>query len=281
MSWNSIESSRHLRRRSSMSVRTPVSVLMRASLSSASSSSESSSHDTSFGASSDTSCESSPTKKDRLQRRHLNKLALYLPKPLKPVAASPIRLLSTLAGSISILFLCLTILSSHFNSFSLPLAVSPLSAVVLPNPFPTHAPPYSEKVGKREAQSPLVPVVELQESPGAASDNLPETEQPQNREDTPIQQFNTKTPSKEVNECGIQGCKACGSRGCDPEGYTKGADTLASGQPKSMFRGVCSLRSCAAAYSHLYQKTYSVIISISPSAVSLILRIQGCCLSHS
>ena len=70
--------------------------------------------------------------RQKKQRRILNRLAIYLPKPLKPIASSPARLFGTLVvGSVVLLF-CFSALSSKDA------AASTGRPAYLPNPAKVH-----------------------------------------------------------------------------------------------------------------------------------------------
>lgn len=70
--------------------------------------------------------------RQKKRRRFLNKLAIYLPKPLKPIASSPARLLGTLVvGSVVLLFCISALLSKDATS-------STGRPAYLPNPAKVH-----------------------------------------------------------------------------------------------------------------------------------------------
>ena len=62
----------------------------------------------------------------------MNKLAIYLPRPLKPLASSPARLFGTLAAGIVITLLCISVLSLHDASDA-------KRPAYLPDPAKVHA----------------------------------------------------------------------------------------------------------------------------------------------
>ena len=231
-----------------------ASVLMRTTLSasSTSSSSEAGSDDPLVGVAagardrdrlgSESSSSSASAKVSRQHRRYLNRLALYLPRPLKPIAHSSARLIFTLAGSLTVfLLLFFSLFSSTIISQSSLTPLQPSQDVRPSNGIPTSTPVLLDRI-KRQGQYPLaqsdsdsdgIPI--KRENSLVKEDNsnpkVLDNHETDNGIRSPESIIPKTTPAKTEDN------QVCGLRGCDPEGYVKGAETFASIGAMPMFRG--------------------------------------------
>lgn len=188
--------------------------------------------------------------RQKKQRRLLNKLAIYLPRPLKPLASSYSRLVGTMAAGGLVLFLCVSALSST------PHGEMPGKTAYLPDGAKVHD-LYRRATGREPPAfiASLIPGSSApesgpkQEAKGLEMADDQETQTSQSEEMDKLradfakvqadlaEMQKQKMQTESSDGCDAKGCNVCGSRGCDPEGYLKGSEALLSKEPRAHFRG--------------------------------------------
>lgn len=200
--------------------------------------------------------------RQKKQRRLLNKLAIYLPKPLKPLAASSARLLGTLAAGSVLIILCLSAFSATDDTN--------VAKHYLPDSTRVHdlyrsatgrEPPsfIASFISPRQGVASEAILSSLHrrdqqhfETPRPVDDEVSEDLLPQAAESEELSNLREELAKVQANlddlrlekkrtelsdKCGSRGCNTCGNRGCDPEGYLRSKDVLRSGEAQPTFRG--------------------------------------------
>lgn len=181
------------------------------------------------------------TRRQREQRRLLNRLAVYLPKPLRPIASSPARFITALALSllsISLVLFAFSSSSTHPHALSL-FSSSSSSGAFFPAVFRSSVredglPRIVDAV--RELDKPAQPHPEH-----AHRQDLPDTHQPVKRataEDQIVLHDLPPNPrDKEDSPTSSRSGHRASKQSCSPDGYIRGIDAFKDTEPKVHFKG--------------------------------------------
>lgn len=189
---------------------------------------------------------------EKQQRLWLNRLVLLLPGPLKPLARSVTRLIVSVAVLLFALLLFTYCFSDSYEipPMRIPSPPYPFSAAgttatlasSIATPAPTSIPHQSNHdLSKRDqvildGLQPLAATIDVGTSLSANETQV----------DPAVLAYNESVVvnlTRQVDTCNdnlerMRNAEPiCGSRGCDPEGYLKGYETLTSHIPKGHFRG--------------------------------------------
>jgi hypothetical protein len=191
----------------------------------------------------------------RQQRRLLNRLAVYLPKPLRSIVSSPGRLLATLIVACLFFILSFSILSSHPDSLLIPSVVS--SASLLPLSYFNRSPRGFNVLDQPHAAAPpslpkppptLKHLEELRRGNGNADSAQPVKRDAQlvfndiaGDQIQPEDVISPRNSKKSSSSDASPKCNTCGKRGCNPEDYTRGIDVFKHHEPTPHFRGELTL----------------------------------------